>query len=63
MIERMRLDRLPEGTRVTAVLIIGDVRYEQDRQSLRLDFRTTFPDRSLDHEDILEQWADRSIQL
>lgn len=59
--ERIRLDRLPEGTKCTAVLIIGNVRYEQDRQSLRLDFRTTFPDRGLDHEQIMEEWADRSI--
>jgi hypothetical protein len=63
MMERMRLGRLPQGTKCTAVLIIGNMRYEQDRQSLRLDFRTTFPDRGLDHEDIMEQWADRSMKI
>jgi hypothetical protein len=63
MKERMRLARLPDDTKCVAVLIIGNTRYEQDRQSLRLDFRTTFPDRGLDHEDIMEQWADRSMKI
>jgi hypothetical protein len=61
--ERMRLSRVPEDIKCVAVLIIGNVRYEQDRQSLRLDFRTTFPDRGLNHEDIMEQWADRSMKI
>jgi hypothetical protein len=63
LLERMRLDRLPDDTKCVAVLIIGNTRYEQDRQSLRLDFRHTFPDRGLGHEDIMEQWADRSMTV
>jgi hypothetical protein len=41
--ERMRLDRLPEDTKCVAVLIIGNTRYEQDRQSLTVGLPAYVP--------------------
>jgi len=62
MIERMRLGRIPDDTTCTAVIVTGTKRYEQDRQDLHVNVRTSFPEFPATDE-VLEEWADRIIKL
>jgi hypothetical protein len=58
LIERMRLDRLPDDTHCIAVIITGSMRYEQDQYSLRTSVRTVFPEFGAADRELME-WSDR----
>jgi hypothetical protein len=63
MIERMRLRRAHDAgiSKCVCVLIIGELRYEQDQSGLSWpNIRYSFPDRGASEEVLLE-WANRVI--